>query len=61
MKVIKLVERKDGSATMTYEINKKEEAMFRKLAKDKKRTFCKRFINEEVMKALQANIDKEVE
>jgi hypothetical protein len=53
MKVISLKERKDGSATMTYELTKREENMFKKHAEKKNKIFSRRFINSEILNALK--------
>jgi len=53
MKVIKIKEHKNGSATMTYELSDIDTAFFKELAKKRKKKFNITFINKEVLKALK--------
>ena len=53
MKVIKIKTHRNGSATMTYELNNVDTAFFKELAKKRKKKFNITFINKEVLKALK--------
>jgi len=52
MKIISIKERKDGSADMVYELNKKDVTLFQKLAKESKVRFSKKFCNQLILNAL---------
>ena len=53
MKVIKIKEHKDGSATMTYELGITDFEFFKELAKKKKKKFDKTCINKQVLTILK--------
>jgi len=60
MKVLKIKENKDGSATISYELNADDEYVLRALAKSKKKRYTKKFINDCILEGI-TNMLKEEE
>lgn len=57
MNIIKIKENKDGSITIDYELNAKDIAILKKVAKDRKRRYTKKFINKFMLEALNNAIE----
>jgi hypothetical protein len=60
MEVIKIKERKDGSADVTVEMNKIEETMFRELAKKEGKKYSKKFVSDQLLDAIKTSLDKDI-
>jgi hypothetical protein len=56
MKVLKIKERKDGSADMTFEISSSDELLLRSLAMKQNKKFNKGFVKEFVLSALKEQV-----
>lgn len=59
MKVLKIKEHKDGSADMTFELNSKDEAILRGLAKKQKKRYTPSFVKKYILSALMEGINDE--
>jgi hypothetical protein len=53
MKINKIIEHEDGSATIEYSLNKQEEKLFKQLAKTKKVKYTKKFLRETILEAIE--------
>lgn len=61
MKIVKFIERKDGGADMTYELEPHEEVVLKKLALERGVKYNKTFINGVVYEAIENGMKKEKE
>jgi hypothetical protein len=52
MKVLKIKENKDGSATVTYELDKQEEIILRQHAENRGKKYSKKFVNDCILEGI---------
>jgi len=53
MRILKFEEKKDGSAIMTYKLNKTDEKILKLLAKNAGERFSKKFCNKTILNAIK--------
>jgi hypothetical protein len=58
MKVINWVENSDGSANMTYELNRKEEKLLREYAESNNKVYSHKFVNDILLKAIKEEVTR---
>jgi len=52
MKILKTIKHKNGNETWTYTINEQEDKILRFLARAKHKKYCKKFINNCILKGI---------
>jgi len=52
MKILAVKERKDGSASLTFSLHKKDEAILKKIAIIRKSKYTKKFAREAILEAI---------
>ena len=60
MKITKIIENKNGSADVVYELDAKEIDLFKYAAKIKHKKFSKKFINDSILKSLNNCVKEEL-